>query len=158
MEQNVYNICFVCTGNACRSPFAEVVLKALVAEEPDLKVDVWSCGTLDWGKNPRDAQMVAVAKSIGYTMDGETAYMTRDELIKADVIIVFSQEHRNKITRVLDYVLWDRIVLFDKLAFDKTTEVDDPHYQSVAFYERVAKHIEDGCKMIVAKLKGNLGR
>lgn len=49
---------------------------------------------------------------------------------------------------------WNRIVLFDKHAFGKATEVDDPNFQSVAFYERVAKHIEEGCKKIVEKLKG----
>lgn len=27
-----YKICFVCTGNACRSPFAECVTKKLLAD------------------------------------------------------------------------------------------------------------------------------
>ena len=27
--------------------------------------------------------------------------------------------------------------------------VDDPHYQSLAIYQRVAQHIEEGCKRIV---------
>lgn len=111
MENKVYNLCFVCTGNACRSPFAETVLKALVAKEPDLNIDIWSCGTLDWGKNPRDAEMSAVAEFMGYTMDGETTHMTRNELLKADRIVVFSNEHRDEITQILDYSHWDRITL-----------------------------------------------
>ena len=34
MEQK-YTICFVCTGNACRSPFAECVLKSMLKQEGD---------------------------------------------------------------------------------------------------------------------------
>lgn len=62
-----YNIVFVCTGNACRSPFAETVLKQMLKEANINNVDVWSCGTLDWGSNPRDAQMVLTAVSASYS-------------------------------------------------------------------------------------------
>ena len=42
-----YNVVFVCTGNACRSPFAETVLKQMLKEANINDVEVWSCGTLD---------------------------------------------------------------------------------------------------------------
>lgn len=155
MEQNNYNVCFVCTGNACRSPFAETVMKTMLANEPELKVDLWSCGTLDWGKNPRDADMVSTAKDMGYTMEGNTTHMTREALLKADRIVVFSHEHRDKITQMLDYSNWDRIILFDMLAFGQLNEVEDPNYQAMAVYKRIASHIEDGCRSIVAKWKAN---
>ena len=49
MEQK-YTICFVCTGNACRSPFAECVLKSMLEQEEMDNIEVFSRGTLDWGK------------------------------------------------------------------------------------------------------------
>ena len=60
-------------------------------------------------------------------LKGVTTPITREYLQKADCIVVFGAEHRNAITRVLDYTNWDRIVLFDKLAFDTDTVVMDPH-------------------------------
>mgnify|MGYP003293321198 CR=1 FL=1 len=36
-----YNVVFVCTGNACRSPFAETVLKQMLKEANINNVDVW---------------------------------------------------------------------------------------------------------------------
>lgn len=156
MEGRTNNICFVCTGNACRSPFAETVLKAMVEKEPEVDVKVWSCGTLDWGKNPRDNDMAAVAATMGYTMEGETTYMTREALKQADRIVVFSHNHRDRITEVLDYSHWNRIVLFDMLAFGQLEEVEDPHYQSMEVYLRIAKHIEEGCQRIVERLKAEL--
>ncbi|MFM9632944.1 MULTISPECIES: low molecular weight protein-tyrosine-phosphatase [Streptomyces] len=53
-----YRVCFVCTGNICRSPMAEAVFRARVAEAglADL-VEVDSAGTGGWhvgeGADPR---------------------------------------------------------------------------------------------------------
>lgn len=147
-----YNIVFVCTGNACRSPFGETVLKKLLNDANIENVDVWSCGTLDWGINPRDPQMVQTAKEMGYSMDGTTRHMRRDDIVKADKIIVFEQYHRDEITHILDYGHWDRITLFDMYAFGLNRDVRDPHNESPAVYKDVAEHIVEGCNSIVSKL------
>ena len=144
-----YKICFVCTGNACRSPFAECVTKKLLADAGIGDIEVLSLGTLDWGENPRDVAMVDVAKELGYDLSGTTTVMTREKLIAADAVIVFDERHRDAITRVLDYSHWNRIVLFNKIAFGKDGKVEDPNFQSMAVYRNVAKHIEDGCKQLV---------
>ena len=146
-----YKICFVCTGNACRSPFAECVTRKLLADAGMNGFEVCSAGTVDWGEHPRDAAMVDVARELGYEMSGVTTEMTREQLLAADVVIVFTERHRDAITRVLDYSHWNRIVLFNKIALDEDGNVEDPHYQTAAVYRRVAKHIEDGCRRLVEK-------
>ena len=144
-------ICFVCTGNACRSPFAECVTKKLLADAGMSDYEVWSMGTLHWGKNPRDAAMVEVAREMGYELSGITTVMTRERLMEADVVMVFEQRHRDAITRMLDYSHWDRIVLFNQMAWGESREVIDPHYQSDAVYREVARHIEAGCRRLVGQ-------
>ena len=148
-----YKICFVCTGNACRSPFAECVTKKLLADAGMDGIEVFSLGTLDWGKNPRDTVMVDVAKELGYELSGTTTAMTREKLMAADVVIVFDECHRDAVTRVLDYSHWSRIVLFNKIAFNEDGNVEDPHYQTATVYRNVAKHIENGCKRLVEQWK-----
>ena len=144
-------ICFVCTGNACRSPFAECVTKKLLADAGMSDYEVWSMGTLHWGKNPRDAAMVEVARDMGYELSGITTVMTRERLMEADMVMVFEQRHRDAITRILDYSHWDRIVLFNQMAWGESSEVIDPHYQSDAVYREVARHIEAGCRRLVGQ-------
>ena len=148
-----YEICFVCTGNGCRSPVAEWVTKELLADAVMSCSEVFSLGKLDWGENPRDVAMVDVAKELGYELSGTTMVMTREKLMAADAIIVFDERHRDAITRVLDYSHWNRIVLFNKIALDEDGNVEDPHYQTAAVYRRVAKHIENGCKRLVEQWK-----
>ena len=63
-----YKICFVCTGNACRSPFAECVTKKLLADAGMNGIEVFSLGKLDWGENPHDVAMVDVVKELGYEL------------------------------------------------------------------------------------------
>ena len=146
-----YKICFVCTGNACRSPFAECVTKKLLADAGIGDIEVFSLGTLDWGENPRDAAMVDVAKELGYELSGTTTAMTRERLMAADAVIVFDERHRDAITRALDYSHWNRTVLFNKIAFDEDGNVEDPLYQTAVVYLRVAQHIENGCKRLIEK-------
>ena len=146
-----YKICFVCTGNACRSPFAECVTKKLLADAGIGDIEVFSLGTLDWGENSRDAAMVDVAKELGYELSGTTTAMTRERLMAAEAVVVFDERHRDAITRVLDNSHWNRIVLFNKIAFGEDGNVEDPHYQTAAVYRRVAQHIEDGCKRLIEK-------
>ena len=148
-----YKICYVCTGNACRSPFAECVTKKLLADAGIDDIEVFSLGTLDWGENPRDAAMVDVAKELGYELSGTTTAMTRERLMAADAVIVFDERHRDAITRVLDYSHWNRIVLFNKIAFDEDSNVEDPHFQTEAVYRHVAQHIEIGCKRLIERWK-----
>lgn len=78
-----YQICFVCTSYACRSPFAECVTKKLLADAGMSGIEVFSMGILDWGEYPRDAAMVYVAKDLDYDLSGTTTAMTREKLMYA---------------------------------------------------------------------------
>lgn len=156
MNKVKYKVCFVCTGNACRSPFAECVTKALLNKEGLDYIEVYSCGTLDWGENPRDEGMCHVAKLMGYELTGVTTPMTHHLLEDTDLIIVFETRHRNEITRVLDYNQWGKISLFNNLAFGENNDLEDPHMQSETTYKRIATKIEKGCEQLVLRWKSEM--
>ncbi len=63
----MYRICFVCTGNICRSPTAEGVMRALVAAAGLAhRFELDSAGTSGWhaGELP-DPRTIATAKRRG---------------------------------------------------------------------------------------------
>lgn len=150
-----YKICFICTGNACRSPFAETVMLKLLKDFSIENIEVSSMGTLDWGENPRDTIMVDVAREMGYEMTGTTTPMTRDTLMEAELIIVFESHHRNVVKSFLDYSHWNRIVLFNQIAFGAPNDVMDPNYQTIAVYRNIARLIEEGCRRIMEEWQNN---
>ncbi|MGW3273504.1 low molecular weight protein-tyrosine-phosphatase [Streptomyces kronopolitis] len=63
-----FRICFVCTGNICRSPMAESVIRAHLAEDGlDGLVEVDSAGTGGWHEGDgADPRTVAVLRAGGY--------------------------------------------------------------------------------------------
>ena len=146
------HILFICTGNACRSALAESVLRKQLSEVGIDDVTVGSAGTLDWGSNPRDAVMTCIAAEHGYTMEGTSHYMTREQLHAADLILVMTPSHREEVTRQLDYSHWSRVHLFMDYCFGKEAALIDPTYCPEIIYREVFSAIERGCRVMVEKI------
>lgn len=146
-------IVFVCTGNACRSALAEVVLRKMLNDNGIGGVEVASCGTKFYGDIDRDEVMCSIAAEHGYEMGGKAVPMTEELLDSADLIIAMTQHHRDEVTRLLVYPHWDRIVRFSDYCFGEPSDIPDPHFQSDYVYRTCFDTIERGCREIVKRLK-----
>ncbi|HLP22583.1 MAG TPA: hypothetical protein VK139_00890, partial [Microbacteriaceae bacterium] len=67
-DDSIFRITFVCTGNICRSPMAEVVFRALAAKHRlGSAIHVDSFGTGDWHVGePADSRTLAALARAGY--------------------------------------------------------------------------------------------
>lgn len=146
-------ILFICTGNACRSALAEVILMKLLSDNGIHGVEVASCGTKIYGDLDRDETMCRIAAEHGYEMGGKAVAITEEVLNSAEKIIVMAEHHRNEVTQLLTYSHWDRIVRFNDYCFDGQSDLPDPHYQSEHIYRICFDTIERGCQKIICKLK-----
>lgn len=92
-----YRILFVCLGNICRSPAAEIIVRAELERAgllPYVQVD--SCGTASYhiGSRP-DSRMLAALERAGYTYGGHRARcFRRADFTDFDLII--PQDHSNE--------------------------------------------------------------
>jgi protein-tyrosine-phosphatase len=86
----VFRICFVCTGNRCRSPVAAGVLEKLVA---DLPVEVTSAGVLESGHaSPKET--VRAANELGIELEEHRSRTLADvDLSGYDLVIGFEFDH-----------------------------------------------------------------
>ncbi|MDX3574532.1 low molecular weight protein-tyrosine-phosphatase [Streptomyces sp. ID05-47C] len=97
-----YRVCFVCTGNICRSPMAEAVFRARVAEAglADL-VEVDSAGTDDWhvgeGADPRT---VSVLEENGYTVAHTARMFEQSWFSRLDLVIALDAGHIRALRRL----------------------------------------------------------
>lgn len=149
-------IVFVCTGNACRSAAAEVVLKKMIKDNGISDVEVASCGIKVHGYLERDYMMCRIAADHGYSMGGMAVQATDDILNDADLVIVMTEHHRNEVTRILKYENWNRIVSFNDYCFGEAKDLHDPHFQTELVYRTCFDTIERGCKEIIKKLNNAL--
>ncbi|HVV30409.1 MAG TPA: low molecular weight phosphatase family protein [Mycobacteriales bacterium] len=98
-ERPAFSILFVCTGNICRSPSAELLARhvvdgALPAEQAE-RVRVASAGTLGWTDSPIEPLAAVALKSYGVDPSGfRGAELTASLVREADLILGAEREHR----------------------------------------------------------------
>ncbi|MCA5894091.1 low molecular weight phosphotyrosine protein phosphatase [Isoptericola sp. NEAU-Y5] len=101
---NPYRVMTVCTGNICRSPMAEIVLRdRLEAAGLGGDVVVDSTGVSDEEQgNGIDARARRVLVEHGYAAgDGHRArQVTRDGLAEADLVLVMTAQHARRLRRL----------------------------------------------------------
>ena len=91
-------ILLVCTGNTCRSPYAEAVLRRALAEEKVADVEVASAGTGAWIGEPVSEGSYLVGLERGLDLAGHRARLVTKELVEgSDLILVLARNHRKKI-------------------------------------------------------------
>src|SRR5690606_20371361 len=78
---------FVCTGNTCRSPMAEAIARAAVADR-QVDVQVGSAGTSAWEGAPASDGALLVALEQGLALEGHRARTLSRELVAdADLVL-----------------------------------------------------------------------
>ncbi len=91
---------FVCTGNTCRSPMAEAVMKVLASAHGLTGWEIASAGVMAAAGTPASwAAMQAVAEIGGDLTDFKSSQLTAAMAAEADLIVVMTASHRNEVVR-----------------------------------------------------------
>lgn len=160
----LFRICFVCTGNICRSPMAETVFRDRVrsAGYADA-VAVMSAGTGDWHVGePSDRRTVAALASRGYDGSGHRAKQFNPEWFDSlDLIVVFDRS-QERIVRAWSNTEADRGKIQMLLSFDSAqsqiVDVPDPYYSDAAMFERVLSMIEKSSAALFRQIEPGIRR
>src|SRR5689334_18545861 len=93
-------VLFVCTGNTCRSPMAEALLRHMLKKEGMDGVEVFSRGVGVWDPQPMSDGTRDALKAAGIEPHEHTSQAMNDEdADRADVIYVMTQQHRKVISK-----------------------------------------------------------
>lgn len=167
MRVTAYRVMTVCTGNICRSPMAEVVLRdRFEAAGLGDAVVVDSSGVSDEDGNPVDRRARAVLAEHGYpTGDGHRARrVTRDDVGSRDLILAMTTRHAQVLRSLAGSAQADPTIRmyrsFDPAADgapEHQLDVADPWYGGPEDFEVCLTEIEAAADGVVDFVRAELG-
>jgi protein-tyrosine phosphatase len=161
-------VCFVCTGNICRSPMADVVARRLAGSAATADgstladhLELSSAGTGGWhAGEPMDPRARAALERRGYTAHGHLARPFKTAWLPAtDLVVCLDRGHQQTLLSLAraqagDDRYDDRLVMlrqFDPRAGGEI-DVPDPYYGDDADFEACLSMVESGCRGLVGYL------
>jgi protein-tyrosine phosphatase len=156
-----YRIAFVCTGNICRSPMAEVITRSLattarLADGTALAdhLDVRSAGTGPWheGEPMHPLAQVSLARG-GYPDHRHVAHqIVAAQLGGIELMVALDRRHQQTLRSLgADPARLALLRAFDPAA-GAAADVPDPYYGDDAVFDDCRDMIAAGCAGLIASL------
>lgn len=156
-------VCFVCTGNICRSPMAESVFRARV-EEAGLGalVVVDSAGTGSWHEGDgADHRTVAVLRAAGYGHEHIARQFQPEWFAGLDLVIALDSGHLRDLRRLAptaeDAAKVRLLRSYDPGADGRDLDVPDPYYGDIGGFEECLGMCEAAADGLLEAVRDALG-
>jgi len=147
----------VCTGNICRSPTGEGVLRHLARERGLAgRVVVRSAGTHDYhvGECP-DSRTLEHASRRGYDLSAQRAMqVSRKHFDEYDYILAMDRGHLRQLRALAPAGSRARLGMFlDASARWKGEDIPDPYYGGAEGFEQVLDMVEAACLGLLSEIR-----
>lgn len=159
MKQKV-SVLVVCTGNICRSPTGEGVLRH-IAEKRGLadRIEIRSAGTHDYhvGEGP-DPRTVKHAGKRGYDLSAlRASQVSGEDFHRYDYILAMDRGHLRILRGLAPGDSRARLGMFlEASARWKGEDLPDPYYGGVEGFERVLDMVEEAAERWLDRIEAEL--
>jgi len=145
--KNNRKIIFVCTGNTCRSPMAEFILKSYIKKNKLTGITVSSAGLSAEGEIAPEARAALAYLDVPFTKR-KAKQLNSLMVTKNDLVVCMTASHKHAITAHMGNL--KKVVTVGELTGAK--DVADPYGQDIETYVAVAKYLSYSVKDVIDAL------
>ncbi len=151
------HILFVCSGNICRSPMAEGLLKKFLVEQKlDSEVTVSSSGILGIrGNSASENGIIACHKEYDVDLSRHESQGINDELLEqSDIILCMSKNHIDHINNYYSEYSYKSYLLKQYAGLhDRYMDIADPVGMDLNEYTKTCHELAELLKRCIVKIK-----
>ncbi|MFT4415379.1 low molecular weight protein arginine phosphatase [Fredinandcohnia humi] len=140
-------VLFVCTGNTCRSPMAEAILKAKATDE----IEVKSAGIFASDGSPASQNTSIVLKEKGIEHTHSSTFLTREQVEWATYIVTMTNSHKQEILFRFPEVTNKVFTL--KEFVGNQGDVSDPYGGSLDIYRETYAELEQLIEKVLVRVQ-----
>lgn len=153
------NLLFVCTGNTCRSPAAEVLARAEADRLGLRDVGTASAGSFAFPDQPAAGVSIAVARERGLDLESHRSRELGLELLEwATHVITMTGSHARAVHQLAPEA--SVYLLTDFLPSDHPAHgqgIVDPFGGDLEVYEQTYRELDEAVEALFARLSGDAG-
>jgi protein-tyrosine-phosphatase len=151
------NILFVCSGNICRSPLAEALVRHKVsasdASNQEAAIRVKSAGTSADSGLPMSLAMEIILQERGIDSTHQSQRVTWDLLDWADIVLTMTRAQKILLGAQIPQISSKLATLNEYSGNTSHPDIDDPYGCDLESYRQCAQEIEAACDGLLNRLQ-----